>query len=103
VLAARVVPTILYVRARLRLLHGHAASVAFVILSHLAATVAVLALALLGLVPKLAAAALFILLLRAALGFAERRPVTAKRIGLRELGFGALTVFAVAAGYMHAW
>jgi hypothetical protein len=39
----------------------------------------------------------------AALGFAERRPVTAKRIGLRELGFGALTVFAVAAGYMHAW
>ena len=103
VLAARIVPTILFVRARLRLLRGHAASAASVILAHSAATAIVLVLARVRLVPVLAVAASLVLLLRAAFGFTERRPITAKRVGLRELGFGAITVFAVAAGYLFGW
>lgn len=48
----------------------------------------------------LAAAALAILLLRAAHGLAERSPVvTARRIGLRELVYGAVTVALVATGH----
>ena len=100
VLAARIVPTILFVRARLRLLRGHAACMASVILAHSAATAVVLALARMRLDPMPAVAASLVLLLRAAFGFTERRPITAKRVGLRELGFGAITVFAVAAGYL---
>src|SRR2546423_1107036 len=103
VLASRIVPTILFVRARLRLLRGHAASAASVILAHSAATAVVLVLARMRLVPVLAVAASLVLLLRAAFGFTERRPITAKRVGFRELGFGAITVFAVAAGYLFGW
>jgi hypothetical protein len=103
VLTARVVPAILYVRARLQQLHGQGTDAAPTILSHLAATAFVFALAWAGLVPKLAVAALLVMLLRAAFGLAERKTVTAKRIDLRELGFGAFTVFAVAAGYLFGW
>lgn len=100
VLAARVAPTILYVRARLVRLHGKEAAAAPVVAAHAAAAVAVFALALANLVPWLAFAALVVLLARAAFGFAERGPVTAKRIGVRELAFGVMTVTALAAGHL---
>ena len=100
VLAARVAPTILYVRARLLLLHGKPASAAPVVCAHAAAAVAVLALARAGVVPWLAAAALVLLLARAVHGFNERAPVTAKRIGVRELACGVMTVTALAAGHL---
>jgi hypothetical protein len=120
VLAARVVPSVIYVRARLRQLHSQSAPaatarsqaasdapeysqaelVAPTYLSHLAATALVLALALAGLAPWLAVVAVSVLLLRAAFGVAERGEVTARRIGLREIGFGAFTVLAVALGYL---
>jgi 4-hydroxybenzoate polyprenyltransferase len=99
VLAARVAPTILFVRARLKQLHGKEASAAPVHLAHAAAFALVLALAAARIVTWLAPAALLVLALRALHGFNERGPVTAKRVGVRELIYGALTVAAVAAGH----
>ena len=100
VLAARVAPTILYVRARLLRLHGKPAAAAPVLVAHGAAASAVLALARADVVPWLAFAALVVLLARAAHGFVERGSVTAKRIGVRELAFGVMTVTALAAGHL---
>lgn len=100
ILAARTVPTILYVRARLRLLHGKEASSYGVIIVHFLAVLAVLGLATLQLAPVLAVFAMFVLLLRAMIGFSKSdRQVTAKRIGLREVGFGAMTILLVGLGY----
>jgi hypothetical protein len=100
VLITRAVPAILYVRARLNRLHGEHASGATVIAGHVAALAVVVALACAKAVPLLAPAALAVLLLRAAHGFAESGPdVTAKRIGIREIVYGALTVALVAAGH----
>lgn len=99
ILAARVVPAILYVRARLAALHGERARVAPVVWAHAAALFVSLLLAWTKVAPLTAVAALSVLLLRALHGFSSHdRTATAKRIGIREICFGALTVFAVAAG-----
>lgn len=103
-LAARVVPTILYVRARLQVLHGGAPSVFPVIAAHVLALGLALLLVWLHVAPLLAAAALALLLLRAALGLSARvSGLTAKQVGIRELCFGVLTVLAVGAGYLLGW
>jgi len=104
ILAARTVPTILYLRARLRILHRRPASSRGVIIAHVLAIVMVIGLARASVVPFLAVAALVILLLRAVIGFSgfDKR-VTAKKLGLRELGFGAMTVFAVVLGHAVGW
>jgi hypothetical protein len=101
-LAARVVPTILFVRARLRQLHGRTARPSPVLLAHVIALALVLASVLANVVPALAVAAFLVLLLRALHGFSERKAITAKRIGVRELVFGAMTVLAVALGHYMA-
>ena len=104
ILAARTVPTILYLRARLRLLHRKSASARVVIIVHLLAIPIVLGLARAGVVPFLAVAALVILLLRAVIGFSKPgKRVTPKKLGLRELGFGLMTVFAVVLGHVVGW
>ena len=100
VLAARVAPTILYVRARLLRLRGKPAPAAPVVFAHAAAAVAALVLAWAGVVPWLALIALVLLLARAVHGLNERAPVTAKRIGVRELAFGVTTVTALIAGHL---
>jgi hypothetical protein len=100
ILAARTVPTILYLRARLRLLHRKPASPRVVIVMHLLAILIVVGLARAGVVPLLAIAALVILLLRAVIGLSKSgKPMTAKKLGLRELAFGAILVFAVVVGH----
>jgi hypothetical protein len=102
--AARAVPTILYLRARLRLLHSKPASPAIAYVSHLVALVVVLVIALIGIAPWLAVLAITMLLMRAILGFRpSKQRVTAKMLGVRELIFGALTVFIVVLGYRVAW
>ncbi len=104
ILAARNVPTILYLRARLRILHRKSASPGVVIIVHVLAVLIVLGPARAGVVPFLAVAALVILLLRAVIGFSQSGTrVTAKKLGLRELGFGAMTVFAVVLGHVVGW
>lgn len=100
VLAARVVPTILYVRARLARMHGKEAGMIPVITAHLAALAFILLLAWSNAVPLVAAGAFIVLMLRAIVGFSKGRPGTAKAIGVSELAFGVMTVFAVALGYL---
>lgn len=100
VLVARVVPTIMYVRARLMIAHGKKAALLPVLILHSAGFAIVFALAFKGLVPFLAVGAFGLLLLRSGLGFSERsRRVRAKRIGILELCYGAMTVLALAFGY----
>lgn len=99
VLAARVVPTILYVRARLSKLHGKGESAAPGFAAHALALAAVSCLAWAGVVPAAAAFVMAVLLARAAYGTARRWPSTARGLGFSEIAFGALTVFAVAAGH----
>ncbi len=104
ILAARTVPTILYLRARLRLLHRKPASMRVVIIVHLLAILVVIGLARARMSPFLAVVALVILLVRAMMGFSRSgRGVTAKKLGLCELGFGAMTVFAVFLGHVVGW
>lgn len=104
ILAARNVPTILYLRARLKLLHGKSASPAVVIVVHVLAVCMVFGLALAGSAPFLSVIAVVTLLLRALTGFSKSdQHVTAKRLGLREVGFGAITVFAVVLGHVARW
>ena len=100
ILAARVMPTIFYVRARLKTLHGQEASKGIVIMMHVLALVVALTLRWTKLIPALAIIAFLILLARALFGFSEYdRAASAKRIGIRELGFGAMTVAAIALGH----
>lgn len=103
-LAARVIPTILYVRARLQLKHGETPRLSPVIITHVCALAVVAALASMKVASLLALAALLILLLRALSGFSETtQTTTAKQIGIREIAYGAMTVSAIAAGHLLAW
>lgn len=100
ILVSRTLPTILYVRARLRLLHGKKASSSGVIGVHIVAVLVVLGLAKLQLAPALAVFAMLILLLRAIIGVSKsHQQVSAKKIGLGEVVFGAMTIFLVWFGY----
>jgi hypothetical protein len=100
VLAARTVPAILYVRTRLQRLHGKRASGAPVVAEHATALAVIAALAWAAVVPVSAFVALAVLLLRAVHGLAkDNQRVTGKRIGIREIVFGALTVTLVAIGH----
>ncbi len=99
-LAARAIPSILYVRTRLRLSKGQQTSTRAAIASHVGGVTMAIGLAILNLTPWLAVIALLILTLRAVLGLQERyREIPAKIIGFQEIGFGLLTVLLIAAGY----
>jgi hypothetical protein len=100
IMAARAVPAVVYVRARLRLEKGQPFNRTPVFLAHGAAILLVLALAGAELAPMLAVVAFTILLLRAIYGLSPRpQPTPAKVIGLQELGFGVVTVILVYAGF----
>ena len=101
ILMARTLPTILFVRARLRLLHRKRASAFGVVTIHFLAVLVVTGLASMQFAPALAVVAMLMLLLRALIGFSKYdREVTAKKIGLREVGFGAMTILLVGFGYV---
>lgn len=97
-LAARFVPAILYVRARLDVLHGKESARLPSLLAHVLALAATTALAAFNVLPWLAAAMTGVLLARAAYGFARSWPATARGVGFSEIAFGALTVAAAAVG-----
>jgi hypothetical protein len=104
VLFARTAPAILYVRARLKIVRGKTAPVFVVIAAHVLSVTLVLALAKSGFIPMLAVAALAILCVRAMLGLLRRNPlITPKQIGFQEIGYGAITVYAVALGHAIGW
>ncbi len=100
ILNARSLPSILYVRARLRLEKDKPYSLALVTLSNLAGVAAVLALILAGLAPVLPLLAVVILLLRALYGLSPyRRRVATRTLGFLEIGYGLMVVVFTAAGY----
>jgi len=100
-LAARALPSILYVRARLGLLHGEAPRTFPAVFAHGAALALVALLAWAGAVPPVATAAFAVLLLRATTGLSARGAGgSAKRVGISEVCYGVMTVATVAAGYL---
>lgn len=101
ILAARALPSIIYVRAKLRLERGQVIDARPVWLAHLVGIALVSGAAFVKLAPWLAVAALLVLLARAATGLRpHRRPVAARMIGFQEMGYGLLTVTLTAVGYI---
>jgi hypothetical protein len=97
---ARLIPSILYVRNRLRLEKGKDFSRVLPISAHIGALLCVSALAFYGLSPFLTVAVFAILLGRSIVGLsAYRRKVKAMRIGVWEVAYGALVVLTIVAGY----
>jgi hypothetical protein len=103
IVVARNVPTILYLRARLKLLHHRPASPRTVVAAHLLAILIVFGFAFLRMAPFMAVVAMLILFCRAVVGFSKGQPVKAAKLGMREIVFGAITVFAVAMGHVAGW
>ena len=100
ILTARSIPSILYVRARLRLEKGQPFQPWWSHGSHLAALALLALLAVYGRVPWLAAAAEGILLVRAAAGLsAFRKAIKAKQVGFQEIAYGLIFVLLAAMGY----
>ncbi len=100
ILAIRDIPSILYVRARLRLERGAPSSRLAAWLSNGSALVAAAVLAGAGLLPVLALVAVTILTIRALLGLSPyRRKLPVKVIGMMEMGYGSLIVILTALGY----
>jgi hypothetical protein len=91
-LAARVVPAIIYVRARLRLEKGKAWEALPVWASHAAAFGLIIALVVAGLTTWWAVLAIAILTFRALKGISKyRQPVKPSQVGFSEMGLGFLT------------
>lgn len=102
--AARALPAVLYVRARLRLEHGRPGPHWPSLLAHVLALAVLALLAAAGAAPWLALLALLMLLGRAALGLSRwRRGRRAAVIGMQEVLFGLLTVLLFAAGLRAGW
>lgn len=100
ILIARALPSIVYVRARLRLEKGRPTSAVPAVGLHIAGLIALAALALIGLIPYTPLLGGLILLVRAALGTSNRRkPTATKVIGFREIGYGLLVAGIAAFGY----
>lgn len=100
ILVARDVPSILYVRARLRLDKGQPFSRRGVLAANGGAIAALIALAAAGYTPWLVVGALVMLLARAAWGLsARRRPVRVQTIGFLEMAYGLLVVISAALGH----
>jgi hypothetical protein len=98
--AARVVPSVLYVRARLKLLRGERAGSAVVLLWHAGFLGVGVLLGAVGLVPYTAGGALGVLLARAGWGLSGRSKATrATQLGIQEIVYGIVYVAIVAVGY----
>jgi hypothetical protein len=101
VMAGRSVPSVLYVRERLRLERGEQARRALAVVAHAVALAVVVLLAAAGLLPWLAALAGALRLARASWGLSSRRPATARAVGFGEIAWGVVTVLLVAAGVVR--
>ena len=96
VMVGRALPTILYVRSRVLMERGTAASRAIPVLAHVGAALLGLVLFAGGLVPIVVPIALAILLGRCAVGLSPlRRRASAKEVGFTEIAWGAVTVIAI--------
>lgn len=99
-LQARTIPSVLYVRSRLRLERGAEIDRRPSFLSHLVAVAGGVALWKAGLAPLLVSVALTVLLVRSVRGLSpHRRPAKAKEVGFSELAFGLGYVLAIVLGF----
>ncbi|MCD9185130.1 MAG: YwiC-like family protein [Pyrinomonadaceae bacterium] len=100
IFAARLVPSILYVRNRLRLEKGKDFSQIVPFLANLFALIFVGTLAYKGFASLITTAMFTVLLVRSTVGLSKyRRKVKAMRIGVWEVIYGALTAISVVLGY----
>ena len=103
IMAARSVPTILYLRARLRLMRQKPASRSLPVILHIAALSAIVGLSILALAPWLAGVAMLFLLVRALPGlYLSGHQTTPQKIGMWELSYGLMTVVLTGAGYVFS-
>lgn len=100
IVLARNIPSILYIRARLRLDKAQPFTPVPAVATHIAGCLAVGTFAVLGYAPWLAVAALLVLTARAVHGLSPyRQRVRVQSIGFLELFYGLLTVLLTALGY----
>ncbi|HVE60054.1 MAG TPA: YwiC-like family protein [Pyrinomonadaceae bacterium] len=100
IFAARLIPSILYVRNRLKLEKGKEFSRFVPVFAHVSAFVLVGGLAFYGLSPVLTVAMFAVLLGRAAIGLSPyRKKVKAMKIGVWEVVYGTLTALSVVIGF----
>lgn len=100
VFICRLIPSILYVRNRLKLEKGKSFSAISVAITNFVAFMVVGLLATNGLIPKLPVAMFFILMIRSLLGLSSfRSKIKAMRIGVWEVIYGTLTAFSVVLGF----
>ncbi len=101
ILLARTVPSILYVRARLRRDRGEQAKRWQAWMAHAIGILVIAILAGRGLVPWLAVVAITLLLVRSILGLSRhRRRIRTSLLGIHELLYGLLTVLLVVGGIL---
>jgi hypothetical protein len=99
-MVSRSIPSILYVRARLRLEHGKSVSPYSAWGAHVAALLIVALLAAVNIVPVAVIGAWALLLARAVIGLSSRRRARpAKVIGLLDVAYGLILVAMAAVGY----
>lgn len=97
---ARTIPSIFYVRARLRLEKGRPAAAALPVGLHVIGLLALAALAAASLLPWLACLGAVILLARAAWGLSGRRkPLAAKSVGFLEIAYGLINALLAAVAF----
>lgn len=100
ILITRIVPSIFYVRAKIKIIHGQTPQKFSVILLHLAGLLIVCLLVWKNISPILALTAVFVLLIRAIHGLSNySKTITAKAVGIREVIYGTLLTVALAVGY----
>lgn len=100
ILLARTIPSIFYIRARLRVARGTDVSLLPVQVTHMLALLGVVLLVAIDRAPWLAVGAIAILTGRTTLGLSRyRKPRQVKTLGFLEMGYGFLTVALVAIGY----
>ncbi len=100
IVVGRLIPSILYVRNRLKLEKGKSYSSNIPIAAHIAALAMVLVLAGFGIGSYLPAVVFGVLLARSTVGLSSmRKKVKAMKIGIWEVIYGALTAVSIIAGH----
>lgn len=98
---ARAVPSVIYVRARLRLEKGKPTPALASTTAHVIAVVALVGLVLMQMIPLLTLSGIIILTARAVWGLsARRRALVAKQVGFLEIAYGLINTVLAAIGYM---
>ena len=101
IVGSRSIPSILYVRMRLKLEHGKPIRPYPVWIAHSAALLIILLAAATNIVPAAVIGAFVLLLARALIGLSRwRKPRPAKQIGLMEIAFGLSVVAIAVTGYV---